>query len=332
MACLDNIVSLRELCEEPETFSGIYLNELGITRAFIESVITSDYDDPADFLEKKTAHSIKIVQTAIHSIFGASVRSTSLVHDHRLGYTAKNMPVSTGGDWKGIQLTLSNYSNYINVELASVSLQVNSSGTVSILVYDLYQNKLLETIPVTAIAGEIVTVYPHSIYQSDGRPLNLFIGYNATGLTSITTYIRENQCCGNVTCTNQYMQAKGVTNNTGHFIDEDMSGMGHTAGLSLVYSLSCDPYSWMCSYARVLALPLAYKIASEMYQHGIMNAVNYRSSNTTNLNVDGMNATRLFLESEYDRLMKSLLENMRIPEDSACFQCNAPTRTAIVLP
>lgn len=332
MACFDGVVALKELCPEQETFSGIWLNDVGINRALIESINTSDSGGIADFVTSKTNHAINIIKNAIHGRFGNKINSTTLVHDHRLGFTQNNMATLAGGDWKGIQITLSNYSNYINLNLSSLSLQVNTNGTIPVHVYDLYQNSLLYTIPITAVSGQIVTVYPHKIIESDGRPLNLFIGYDATGITSRTTYIRQGQCCGNTSCTNSYMTAQGVTNSTGTFIDEDMTAINHTAGLSLLYSLNCDAYAWMCAYARVLALPIAYKTASEIMLHGLQNALNGRSSNNINLNVDTMKENQAFYELQYREQLDAVLHNMNIPTDSVCFQCKTPAKTAIVLP
>lgn len=331
MACFDNVVALKELCPEQETFSGIWLNDVGITKALVNSIITSDYTGIDDFVTSKIRHAIHVVKTQVHSRFGNRINSTSLIHNARLGYTQNNLTDQTGGGWKGIKLTLNNSSAFINMELSSISLQVNTTGTVNILIFDLYQNKLLYTIPVSAVSGEIVTVYPHTVIQSDDRPLNLFVGYNAAAVTSKTTYIRDNQCCGIVSCNTSFMRAVGVTNSTGTFIDEDMTELNHTAGVSLVYSLTCDPYSWMCSYAQVLALPIAYKAAQEIYIHGIQNPMN-RSSNNVNLNTDNMKEMEDRFGHLYIDAMDSLLHNMSVPKDSVCFQCKTPAKTAVVLP
>lgn len=332
MACFDDVVALKELCDEVTPFSGIYLNDIGITKSFIESVITKDYSSVQDFVDSKISISTSIIKNAIHSKYGGLINSTSLITDHRLGYTQNNMTLQTGSGWMGIQKTLNNYSNYINMNLSEASLHVDINGAVNILIYDLYQNKLIHSFPITAVAGEIVTVYPHKVIESSGRPLNLFIGYNADGINSYTTYIRDGQCCGITSCTNSFLSAKGVTNASGHFVNEGNVGINHTAGLSVVYSLNCDAYAWMCSYARVLALPIAYKAASEMYKHGILNAVNGRSSNNTNLNVDVMQKAQAEYEFMYREQMDSLLTNMNVPNDSVCFQCKTPAKVAIVLP
>lgn len=332
MACFDNIVTLKELCTETDPVSGIYLNDVGITKKFIESVITSDYTDTEAFVTSKVNHALRVVQNSIHSKYGNKINSSSLLTDHRLGFTQSNMVEVAGGGWKGIKLALNNSSNYITLNLSSVSLQVNHNGTIPVLIYDLYQNKLLDTVSVTAVSGEIVTVYPHKKIESDGRPLNLFIGYNAAGINSITTYLRKDQCCGISCCTTSYLTAQGVTNSTGTFIDEDTTPINHTGGVSIVYSLNCNSFSWMCSYAQVLALPIAYKAASEIYQHGIQNALNSRSSNNVNLNPDEMKATKDFYELQFREQLDSILQNMNLPKDSVCFQCKTPSKTAIILP
>jgi hypothetical protein len=337
MACFDDVVALKELCTEAVPFSGIYLNDVGITKAFIEQVITSDYQTPGEdaiqeFVTSKKNQAIRIIKNAIHGKYGNRINSTSLITDHRLGYTQNNLIAVAGGDYKGIQLTLNNSTNHVNANISSVSLQVNVSGNVDILIYDLFQNKLLATLPITAVSGEIVTIYPHTIIESYGRPLNLFIGYNATGITSVQTYIRDGQCCGITSCTTSFMTAKGVTNSTGTFTQENMTQINHTAGLSVTYSLVCDSFSWMCDYAQVLALPIAYKTASEMYLHAIQNGINQRSSNNTNLNVEQIKETQGFYELQYREQLDAILSNMNLPRESVCFQCKTPARTAVVLP
>lgn len=332
MACFDEVISLKELCETPDTFTGMYLNDVGVTRAFIESVITSDYDGIQEFLELKIDQAARMIQSDASAHFAGRINTTSLITSHRLGWTAKNMPTSAGGDWKGVEIALNNYTNYAAMELSSLSLQVNTNGSVPVRVYDLYQNKLLDTFTITAVSGQVVTIYPHVEYFSEGRPLHLFIGYDATGITSVKTTLLRDQCCGNSTCTNEYLVAKGVTNSTGHFIAEDMTGIDHTGGISFTYSLRCDMGAWLCSFAQALKLPMAYKVASEMYLHGILDALNQRSSNTTNLNVEHMKETQGFYEAKYKETLNSVLHNIRIPTDSACFTCNAPVRSAVIMP
>lgn len=332
MACFDNIVALKELCTDTEPFSGIYLNDVGITKAFITSILTSDYETIQEFVDSKVNHAIRIMKNAIHAKYGNRVNSSSLISDARLGFTQKNLVSIAGGNFRGIHLTLNNSSNYINFNLSSLSLQINTTGTVNILVYDVYQDKLLYTIPVSAVAGEIVTVNPHKIIASDGNPLNLFIGYDATGISSITTHLRDNQCCGVSSCTTSFLKAQGVTNSAGVFKDENFSSINHTSGLSLVYSLNCDSFAWMCAYAQPLALPIAYKAAAEMYDHASKNALNFRSSNNVNLNMEQIKQIQEKYEFMFREQLDSLLHNMNLPQDSICFQCKTPSRSAVILP
>ena len=336
MACFDDVVALKELCTEATPFSGIYLNDVGITKAFIDQVITSDYqvsgeDAIQNFVTSKTNQAIRVIKNAIHGKYGNRINSTSLITDHRLGYTQNNLVAVAGGDWKGIQVTLNNSTNHVNAEISSISLQVNTSGNVDILIYDLYQNKLLYTLPITAVSGEIVTIYPHKVIESYGRPLNLFIGYDATGITSVQTYIRDGQCCGITSCTTSFMTAKGVTNSSGTFTNENMSQINHTAGLSVTYSLNCDSFTWMCDYAQVLALPIAYKAASEICNHAIRNQFQ-RSSNNVNLNMVQVKEDMDFYEFKFREQIDAVLQNMNLPKESVCFQCKTPARTAVVLP
>lgn len=331
-ACFDNIVSLREYCTEETSVSDIYLNDIGLNKDQIEQLITGDYATVKSLVENTISMSIKEITAEIYGHFSNRIQTASAIESGIVGVPpSSSYTTVTGGDYRGIYLSLKNGANYLNFELAAVSLFLDHSGVVNVLVYDLDQNKLLETIPVTAVAGQIVEVYPNSIYESGMKSLNLWIGYDATAIDSYKTLTRSSVCCGNYGRKTTYLQANG-TSLTGDFITANLEYLQDTAGVGVRYSIWCDSYAWMCTYARLLALPIAYKTASELYRRGLMVSPNTRTNNSTTTNTDLLTANFNWHESKYRESMDRILKNIHLPSTSVCFQCKSPVTNAIILP
>ena len=92
-----------------------------------------------------------------------------------------------------IEVELCNLNSFVDFYLSELSVHVTSTGNVDVLVYDLFQNKLLDTITVAAIANEVVTVFPNKTYSSDRKNLNLIFVYDSTGVNSIQTSVDTNK-------------------------------------------------------------------------------------------------------------------------------------------
>jgi len=232
---------------------------------------------------------------------------------------------------RGLKLTLHNGANYLNLELSALSLFLDFTGDVDVFVYDLDQGFLLDTITITCIAGQKTELYPHRVYRSSYQPLNLFVGYDANGIDSYKTLTRSSVCCGSYGRNTQYLKSHGSTV-TGDVINQNVSSINDTAGLGVRYSIWCDPYQWMCTYAQMLSLPIAYKAASEIYRRGLMVSPNTRTNNSTTVNADLLKSNFEFHDSKYRESMDRLLKNIHLPTNEACFSCNPVTRHAISLP
>jgi len=330
-ACFDNIVSLREYCSAETPTSQIYLNDIGLGKAEIENIITGDFATVKSLVNATIAMSMKEITTEIYGHFSNKIKTHTAIETGNVGVPTDTYTLVTGGGYRGVKLQLHNSANYLNFQLAAVSLFLDHSGLVNLLVYDLDQNKLLETIPVTAVAGQIVEVYPASLYGSYLQPLTLWIGYDATGIDSYKTLTRSSVCCGNYGRNSEYLKTHGATV-SGDFIHSNLTYINDTAGVGVRYSIFCDAYSWMCTYSRMLALPIAYKTASEIYRRGLMVSPNTRTNNSTTTNSDLLEKNFQWHESKYRESMDRLLKNIHLPNSSACFACNPVTVNKIILP
>lgn len=331
MGCFDNLVSLREYCTAVVPTSGIYLNDLGLSRSLVEDIITGDYATVKSLVDATISSAMRDVVALVNGKFSSRIKTHSAIESGVVGVPDGSNEVVAGGGYRGIQAHLYNSGNYLNFQLASLSLHLDFSGSVDVLIYDLNTNTLLDTIPVTAIAGQVVNVYPQKVYSSHLKNLNLWIGYESTGIDSYKTVTRSTVCCGNFGRKTEYLSASGQSV-SGDFISSNLTSLTTTSGISINYSIWCDSEGWLCSYARLIATPVAHKGASEIYRRGMMVSPLTRTNNTTITNPELMKANFEWHIGNYEAGMKMLLNTVHLPNNTACFQCESRVSHKIILP
>lgn len=331
MGCFDNIVSLREYCTGVVPSSGIYLNDLGLSKELVEDIITGDYGTVKSLIDATINASIQDVVAMVNGKFSGRVKTHSAIETGVVGVPDGSNEIIAGGGYRGIQAHLYNSGNYLNFQLASLGLHLDFSGNVDVLVYDLNTNTLLDTIPVTAIAGQVVMVYPQKVYSSHYKNLNLWIGYNSTGKDSYKTVTRSTVCCGNFGRKTEYLSSSGQAV-SGDFISSNLTSLTTTSGISINYSIWCDSEAWLCSYARLIATPVAHKVASEIYRRGMMVSPLTRSNNSTITNQELMKSNFEWHIGNYEAGIKMLLKTVHLPNNNACFQCESRVTNKIILP
>lgn len=330
MECFEDLVGVRGLCTEINPKSEIYIDDVGLTKADLNDFITAQYSGISDYFSKRSMFAYKTIATEIYNHFRSKYLANSLVDSHRLGYYNQNLTNNLGANYRGINMEFTQTGGFYSFTISEINLYLSYTGDVDIVIYDLYQNKLLHTFTVPCVSGKISTEYIHKQFNSQKQPANIFIGYNSDGINAINTPIKSGLCCGNTSCSNSYMVAKGVEID-GSFITSNMTGINHTAGLSLVYSVECDHLSWICSHAKALAIPAAYKIAEIITTDTLLNNGGERASNSHTINKDDLEKRALFFSRKYNESITNLLSNMSLP-DNRCFMCNSPSRTVIALP
>lgn len=326
MACFDNILALREYCDAVEP-TGYYLDDFGITKDEIESLVNKEYDNAKDFVDKKIAFCTDLVVSEVVSHF-RHVEAKTLIQSHRVGIFNKNLVALAGGNMRGIHLHVDNVDNFLEVNIAELSLLTDFNGTIAVSVYDLTQAKLLDTYSLTAVAGQASTVYPQKLYKTLKSGADLFFGYDTTGINSYKTTIRSGLCCGKTTCSNSIVTTKGAEL-VAPYVNQNLTALTDTAGMSILYSVSCDHKSWLCAYLKQLALVIGYKVSAETMLYGT--SVSERNNNKT-FNRDVLQNRFDFYEMKYRESLDNILKNISIPTDNICFSCKTPVRHRSAIP
>jgi hypothetical protein len=310
---------------------------LGFTLNQANDIVQNDYDSGEALIADKILFAKEIIVNQITTHLSDKFRSNSIIEGQRVGYYYDNQITVAGeaGYLKGIRLELCNNSNFVDVFISEISLQVNFTGNVSVYVYDLIQNKLLDTLTVSTVAGEVSSSYVNKTYKSKRKKLHLFIGYDSSTIDSYQASVSKNGCatCGGgngLIYLNQYLiAAAGKMPTAANKIYSNFSSIGDTGGISLNYSIECNHEEWLCTISNKMALPLLYKTAAELYDYGI---ISQRNNDTTLIDLDKWQKRREEMEFKYREELDNVLKHIKLPSDNVCFQCKDKSKNAIILP
>jgi hypothetical protein len=335
MACFDDIIGIEQVCDEITPTSGFYLNQIGINKKEIEDMVTSDYASVEDFVAKKSAFAIQLCKTDIYSKVSPMFKTGSILAGNRVGYESSQKELIAQTGYVGVEVTVYNPQSFIDFTVANFSLFTNYTGTIPVLVYDVHQGKLLGTIPVVTVAGQISTSYLTISVPAPRKEILLWIGYDSDAFGGISSYktITHNGCtdCRGFTFNHRFVRATGASI-VSPFTDTNLTSLTHTGGLSFNYSVTCNHEDWLCSHRRILGMPFLYRTGMEVCKHALYAAPNQRTMAITTVNIELMEKKLKEFETEYDRIMTNIMNSMRPPSDRACFECNDRIKSRTILP
>lgn len=335
--CFEGLVSLKGTCDDTPSLNSVYINELGIDTTFIEQILTGDYADVTDFWERKRIWAVQNVVNQIHNHVRPKYKTTTVIDRMKVGFYGDNLDYVAGnGKLVGINISLCNTNSFLDFFLNQISLQVSATQTITVLVYDLMQNRLLDTIEVDAVADEITTVYANKTYRANLNKMDLLIVYDSTGVSANKTTLSECLNCSGRTYSklnNSYekITATQITSTDGK-ITANLEAATYTGGLSIVHSLHCNHESWLCAISNSLAMPLLYKTAAVIYDHALTGANDNRTNTPTTSNREYYKERLEKMEYLYAQSMDSLLQNIKPPANDICFECRDNVRHKVVLP
>jgi hypothetical protein len=336
--CFDNLVSIRGACTETTATSGLYLDDFGVTLNECESYVTGDYSDAEDFVLKKIQASGKMIASSVNTFFSGKMITSPLSDNNRAGYVLQDMEADplVLATMKGIQFNVYSEKSFLDFYVDYVELFTDFTGSIDVKVYDLFQNKLLDTISVNTTANQISRKTVGKKYSTYRHDMNIAFLYDASTVGAYKTVISATGC-GNCRDRNYFFKCNTYTQGRGvqigvatNKVNENMSGTSYTGGMSVGYSVSCNYDLWLCSIGGLLALPLIYKSCA-MIMFAAMNE-GKRINTATTINMEQIQRKYNYFDTEYRNEMNRILPLIRIPEDNMCFECNDRVRTRISLP
>jgi hypothetical protein len=208
--------------------------------------------------------------------------------------------------------------DYLEFFLSRVGLHMTATGNVSVYVYDLIQNKLLDTLTVSAVAGEVSYLDVYKSYKTNGQKLNLFIGYTyAAGYNTILSHNNCSSCTGQV-YSNPYIKFSNRRILSASTKIHDNLESGSEDSLTLQYSVNCTNENFICSIKHLLAEAIWWKagelLATELrFSKRLNSVINFYMEDHDKL-IEAYGAGA-------DKAIANVLQNMVVP-DNICFTCN----------
>jgi len=342
--CFDDLIGIKSVCSEVTGSSGLFIEDMGITADEADMYINSNYNNGQSLIEDKIRFATDLVCKLISNHFSANIITKSFIDSQLLGQPMDSLNIKSGvaNNYGGISLNLINYASYFNVFVNSISLQVNVTQNVNVLVYDLISGTLIDTIVVSCTANVISTTVVNKTYSSPKRKMDLIFVYDTTGISSNDTslFYSTNGTgyvgAGCLSCTgynyrNYYIASQAIYFPTASAkIRSSLIANSHTFGMSVNYSVQCSIENWLCEIANLMALPILYKAGEEIMNY----ACYYSNRQTSNVNIDAeRNKQRLTAyQIAFNNAIEATIKKINMPKNDACFKCNERVSMQISLP
>lgn len=328
--CLAEKIGIRNVCEDQNV--KFYINDLeGVTLNFTES-INDEAQNGVELLERKKQLAQELIKNDIQNAFGDKIISKSLVESDVVGYYNQDLKTvsSIPGKHGGVLIESNDYT-YKEIYISRVFVNLATTTTIDLKVYDLMTGKIIKTVPVDAIANEPVEVNLDLTYYNNNQRVQLFVCWELTQ-DSIDGGVYQNGYCstcgGNQKHSNSYLNFTGGIAE-GPFTKSSFKSSGSIYGLSVEYSLNCSMESFICKNADSLSLPMLYKIGELL-----MAEARYSDLNNSFVLVN-YNQNEELLErfaGLYEETINNVFKRMDTPKNDPCFKCFGAMKRIVNIP
>lgn len=333
--CFDSIIGIKSDCDTITPYSGLYIEDIGITVDECDYYINEEYPNGLALLNDKISFAAKITKQTIANNFASHIKTKSLLESAVLGTFQDNLQIRSGiaNTYGGISLTLHNNQSYLNVYVNSISLHVNFTGDIDVFAYNLITGELLDTFTVSCVANKISTKFVNKTYGSLKQKTDLIFVYDTEGIDSYYTPINGLFCttCTGYVYSNYYVSSAGIIiTDTDTKVRGNLTNQTHTYGLSINYSIQCSMDNWLCEIANLMALPILYRSGIEIMNYALLAST--RTNSKTNIDYEHNQKRLEAWTIAYNDALKATLGNIRLPKNDVCFLCHSMVRSVVILP
>jgi hypothetical protein len=290
------------------------LRTLGISEAKVSKVIGEEYDTPQQLWQDKfdlcyhqmTAHALQKFQRGGRYANGLIERK--VVGERIDGVKA--------GDGTAVFVMESKCPMDVALNINTLSLHLNYTGTVDVKVWNLTTGEELLTIPVEVVSGVFKRVNVFERISFNGVNNKIAIGYDSDGIESVH-YRMRNDC---ITCPIKQC-GRFIRGYGGRLENGKVTRTGHMAGMAVDYSLECDYEGFICANSAQLSTPLIYHIGAEIAAYALS------GSRFNDHQKEEWERILMHCEEHYNASLERVLRSINLPNND-CFGCKS--RFAIV--
>lgn len=347
--CYDKLLGLHE-CSLPEPTTGLYIDQLGINQTLLGQLITDQYNNGVELFEDKRAFAWRKLSNDVLNKLSAALKADTVIEGKRIGQVLtdySNTQTAAGaGRYCGIRLKVDpNNLSFLNLYISDILIGIPAANTnVTVYLCDLTTQLIIESF--NYATGNVEQFIGKTI-KAARRKLDLAIVYEMT--VNAPKFIPKKGSCydcgGKVREAHicPFVDAVGVelTHDGTNILS--VANSKYTAGMSVNYNVNCDRESWLCSLGGLMALPLAYATAVEVYNYALTVSPNQRVNTAVTINkgqkpfataaaFEGIVAARDIAAEQYNIELTTLVSNMRLPNDNHCFDCRQNLKYVTALP
>ena len=336
--CESSLLALRG-CSNSAPSTGLYIDQVGLTEGLLSQFISDQYDTPLEIFEDKRSLAWKKIQTEMLNNLNSFMKADTVIDNRRVGQINTNSTSTTtaqgAGSYVGVRLIMSpQRTSFLKMFISELMVYIDSVNTnVDVLVFDLVQNKLIETITYSQGSTE---QYISKTYLSKRRKLDIALVYESTvdAIKTVPKYGNCTDCSGRikdvVIC--PFVNGIGVQLDWDGTTISNLANKSVTGGVSVNYNIECDRESYLCSIGSTMSMALLYATAIEIYDYALTISPNDRVNTAVSINRDEMFEARDIMAKKYNTEMNTLLTNFRMPSDSYCFNCKENLKYITALP
>lgn len=320
--CLEDFVGIWDECTEKDP-SILYINDLpGFDLSFADFLAPEQVADGVELLEAKRRSAAIFLKQEILQHLNPRTTIGSVLSNQVTGIVQENLQVKTleAAKFKGLQISVSHYP-YLSVYVDRISLFAVNSVTTNILVVDLQQGLVLDTLPITTVGGEITYLNVRKEYKNEGQYLNLAFLVDSS-LTDVYYTTADHTPCGSCFARmehlNTYCDGRGISLlQSAQKIDSNLVSETHTNGISVHYSVQCNHDHFICNMANRFMTSLFYRFGVELMDEVIHSN---RLTSLTTIGKDRARELKADLITKYNNSMDGVLQNLELP-NNICYHC-----------
>jgi hypothetical protein len=318
MECFYNYIALRD-CSQVEPESGFYINDMsGVSIKRLDKIADSEKKTYALLWESIQKRAAMEMESRILTRFINNWKPTLADSQEKYGYFQDATPLDLGTTLKGLQFFYYPES-WTNVYIAFIEVYAVAATTGAVFtIHDGTFGAVEKTVTVDLVQGynKVNLEYTRSVKATS--PLRLFLTYDSSLVQlfkTVPSYLDGST--GDCTTYDTY----GELSVTDIELQSDLTGLvsGVGSGISATFNITCSLDSFICSQKHLFKYAWAKLLCAEIYKE---TTISERVNFFTTFQGEKAEIEMQRCMDDFNRSIGDVLDNIRIPEDGICFECN----------
>lgn len=310
----------------------LYLKDIGITEDFISAILTKSDISTAAFMADRRRHATAAIPASLKAHFAKRIIEQTFVDRDRVGRYPETETLITGDAnyAQGILIEVCTPASNTRLLVTTLEFYGETSGDVVVTFHDLRDGTVLATETLTAVAGQVATLDVDLAFSCFREKKRILV------TTDQDVYYQSTITGTGGGCSSCSKSSSGIFKaraqrilNSDKKIGANLLPANDCGGLSLIATVECDSYGWICEAKASVSLPLLYFMGWDIFTLALNN---YERWGIQNFRKADIAARKEELGGLYQEAMDNLYQTMPLPDDGVCFTCDSRSFTSVTIP